>query len=409
MFPNLRILRWEFIRETFPLMHHLAVPSLTSLEINFVFGDVPPYHSFPLSLGDLCPNIRNFHIRMRRPQAGSDEAISSLVRCWGNLHVVYCPYISLEIDSLSHLSRAPFLTNLSFALSTAVMDQIISSGSILLFSKLRGLEIYSQSLEPISKLLSHISLPKVESLTVNVDSCPPKSILRSYLIAVQKCCSHNSLVSLKLTQVRSSNATNHGLERYHLTLDDIRPCMTFGQLRRIDINIASTVNLTDADLLELASACHHLERLAINEEWGWKTTGGVTLSGLLQLLEKLRSLHHFCLAIDTWSCTEVPLALESARVAGYVPRVPLSVNVADSVIQPESVEALADFFGGIAQEHGNSNSPALYWNTSAMADRLDSEISRKLWEDVFVKAHERARANSQRPPAVLEMLKDERR
>ena len=32
-----------------------------------------------------------------------------------------------------------------------------------------------------------------------------------------------------------------------------------------------------------------------------------------------------------------------------------------------------------------------------MADRLDSEISRKLWEDVFVKAHERARA----PPSLL--------
>ena len=399
MFPNLRILRWEFLRETFPLMHHLAVQSLTSLEINFVFGDVPPFHSFPQSLGDLCPNIRRFRIRMRRPQVGSDEAISGLVRRWTNLQVIYCPYISLDCDSFSHLSRTPSLTNLSFALSAVVTDHITSSDSMLLFSKLRDLEISSQSLEYISRLLSHVRLPTVESLTVYIDSCPPKHILRSYLTAVQKSCTHHSLVSLKLIQTRSPSFTNHDLEWYQLTLDDIIPCMAFHQLRRIDINIASTVNLTDDDLLGLASAWPHLECLLINEEWGWKigTGGGITPDGLLQLLQRLRSLRHFCLAIDTFGFTEVSPALASARIAGIIPRMPLSVNVTDSIIHPESVDALADFFGQILEQHANSAS--WYWSTSAMADRLDSDISRKLWEDVFVKAHER-RARPQSLPTI---------
>ncbi|KAF8550892.1 hypothetical protein OG21DRAFT_1487398 [Imleria badia] len=397
MFPNLRILRWEFIRETFPLMHHLAVPSLTSLEINFVFGDVPSFHSFPLSLGDLCPNIRRFRIGMRRPQAGSDEAISGLVRRWANLQDIHCPFISLDSDSLTHLSRTPFLTNLSFALDTLVADYITSSDSILLFPQLRDLEIYSQSLKPISRLLSHIRLPMVESLTVNIESCPPKHILRSYLIAVQKSCSRHILVSLRLTQTRSPSCTNHGLERYQLTLDDMRPCITFGQLRRIDINIASTVNVTNNDLLELASACPHLEYLLINEEWGWKTASGITPDGLLQLFQRLRSLRHFCLAIDTCGYTKISPALESARIAGFIPRIPLSVNVADSIIHPESVDALADFFRGVMQQ---ANSSSWYWSTSAMADRLDSEISRKLWEDVFVKSQERVRAHPQNSPTV---------
>ncbi|KAF8433365.1 hypothetical protein L210DRAFT_3649820 [Boletus edulis BED1] len=406
MFPNLRVLRWEFIRETFPLMHHLAVPSLTSLEINFVFGDVPPFHSFPQSLGDLCPNIRRFRIRMRRPQVGSDEAISSLIRHWTNLQVVYCPYISLDSDCLSHLSRTPLLSSLSFALSAAVADHIISSASILLFSKLRDLEIYSQSLEPISRLLTHTRLSTVESLTVYIDSCPPKHVLRAYLTTVQKSCSSHSLVCLKLLQARSPSSTNHGLERYHLTIDDIRPCMAFDQLRRMDINIASAVNLTDKDILELASASPHLEYLLINEEWGWRTMAGITPDGLLQLLRRLKSLHHFCLAVDTWGYTKVSPALESARMVGFIPRMPLSVNVADSAIHPESVGALADFFGGIMQQHVDSSS--WYWSTSAMADRLDSEISRKLWEDVFVKAQEKARTHAQSSPTISQTSNDER-
>lgn len=400
MFPNLRILRWEFIRGSFPLMHHLAVPSLTSLEINFVFGDIPPFHSFPKSLGDLCPNIRRFRIRMRRPQVGFDEAISGLVRRWTNLQDVYCPYINLDSDSLLHLSRTPVLTHLSFTLSAAVTDHIISSDSRLLLSNLRDLEISSQSLEPISRLFSHTRLSTVESLTVYIDSCPPKHIFRSYLIAVRKSCTHHSLVSLKLIQTRSPSSTSHGSERYQLTLDDMRPCMVFDQLRRMDINIAFSVNLMDDDLLSLASACPHLEHLLINEEWGWKldTVGGITPDGLFQLLQRLRSLRSFCLAIDTWGYTEVSPAIELAQIAGIIPRMSLSVNVADSLIHPESVDALADFFGRIMQQRVNSSSRS--WCTSAMADRLDFQISRKLWEDVFVKAHERARIRPQSWPTT---------
>lgn len=393
IFPNLRNLRWEFIRETFPLMHHLAVSSLTSLEINFVFGDVPPFHSFPHSLGDLCPNIRRFRIRMRRPQVGSDESTSGLVRRWTNLQVLYCPYISLDVDTLLHLSCTPSLTNLSFALNAVVADHITSSHSILVFSQLRDLEISSQSLESISRLLPHIRLPSVESFTVYVEHCPSKYTLKSYLIALQKICNPHSLVSLKLIQTRPPSFTNHGSDRCQLTLEDILPCMSFDHLRRIDINTAWTVNLTDNDLLELASAWPHLEHLLINEEWGWGTEGGVTPNGLLLVLERLKSLHRFCLAIDTRGYREIPRVLKSTRIAGFTPRVPFCVNVADSIIQPESVDALAAFFGGIMKQHANVSS--CYWSTTTMADRLDSEISKRLWEDVFVKAQERVRVHSQ--------------
>lgn len=68
------------------------------------------------------------------------------------------------------------------------------------------------------------------------------------------------------------------------------------------------------------------------------------------------------------------------------------MNMADSFIQPESVDALADFFGGIMQQHAHMSS--YYWHTTTMAYRLGSEISKRLWEDVFMKAHEKVRVQS---------------
>lgn len=381
-------------------MHHLAVSSLTSLDINFVFGDVPPFHTFPESLGDLCPGMRNFRVRMRRPQVDSDETISSLVSRWTSLQVLYCPYITLNVDAIFHLSCTPSLTNLSFALNTEIADRIASSRSTLLFSGLRDLEISSQTLASISTLLPHTRLPSIESFTVYIDCCPSKYTLKSCLTALQKVCTPQSLVSLKLIQTRSPSAINLGSERYQLSLEDIQPCMSFGYLRRLDINTAWTVNLTDNDVLYLASAWPHLEYLMINEEWGWRTEGGVTPGGLLRLLERLQSLRHFCLAMDTRDYAGIAPALASTRTAGFTPRVPFTVNVADSDIQPESVEALAAFFGGIMQQHINVSS--YYWCTTTMADRLDSDISKRLWEDVFVKAHERFSVQSQSLPTDLE-------
>jgi len=237
-------------------------------------------------------------------------------------------------------------------------------------------------------LLPYIRLPSVESLAVYVDTCPTQHAFRSYLIDFQKICNHHSLLSLKVVQTRSPSYANP-IERYQLTFEDFRPCMALDRLHYIDINIASSVHLTDHDLLELTSAWPHLECLLINEEWGWKTEGGVTPNGLLRLLQSHSSLQRFCLAMDTRGYAKFSQVPESAQIAELITRVPLSVNVADSMIQPESVEALGIFFRKIMQPRAAVTSA--FWGTPVMADRLDSEMMKRLWEDVFVKAHGRHR------------------
>ena len=53
-----------------------------------------------------------------------------------------------------------------------------------------------------------------------------------------------------------------------LGLDDLRPCMAFSNLRRIELNTEWNVGLTDSDLPRLAPAWPNLEHLLINEYFG---------------------------------------------------------------------------------------------------------------------------------------------
>lgn len=72
-----------------------------------------------------------------------------------------------------------------------------------------------------------------------------------------------------------------------LTLDDLLSYKDFGDLCKIDIDVAWSVNLTDADLLDLVSTLPQLEELIINNHWGWKMgshVGGIMLHRLVQLL-----------------------------------------------------------------------------------------------------------------------------
>ncbi|KAF8443666.1 hypothetical protein L210DRAFT_810366, partial [Boletus edulis BED1] len=83
-----------------------------------------------------------------------------------------------------------------------------------------------------------------------------------------------------------------------LGFEDLQPCLVFSNLRVMDINVGWNVDLTDGDLLTLASAWPCLEDLSINMDGGWNTAAGITPNGLLRLLESCRSLKSAALVID---------------------------------------------------------------------------------------------------------------
>ncbi|KAF8417527.1 hypothetical protein L210DRAFT_2472945 [Boletus edulis BED1] len=89
--------------------------------------------------------------------------------------------------------------------------------------------------------------------------------------------------------------------------------------------------------------------LSINLDPGWNANrGGVTPNGLLQLLEACPSLSFATLVIDTRGYTEPPRSEESL---GLISPHPFTIDVLDSVIEADTLPAMAAFFAGIVSCH----------------------------------------------------------
>ncbi|KAF8132956.1 hypothetical protein EV363DRAFT_1162755, partial [Boletus edulis] len=101
-----------------------------------------------------------------------------------------------------------------------------------------------------------------------------------------------------------------------LGFEDLQPCLAFSNLRVMYINVGWNVDLTDSDLLTLASAWPCLEDLSINMDWGWNTAAGIMPNGLLRLLESCRSLKRAALIIDPRGYTK---SLQSEESIGLTP------------------------------------------------------------------------------------------
>ena len=340
LFPNLRSLYWQGIT-MIPAMY-IAVPSLTSLYLNFTLGHVPALKDFLDSIGALCPNIKQLRIYIPRPHP-FDETIRSHIRRQTNLQAFDCRGVILDADTISHLSKISTLTHLSFRLVLDVFDWIPSSGSAFVFSSLARLDIKSKSLESVMGLLSCTRLPVVEHLGVDFLGCPSKETFGSYITTVRNTCPSHPLTSFEIRGMKPPIIFGgiYSESPHRLTLDDIGPCMAFSNLLHLNINLPWSVDLTDSDLLALVSTWPHVHTLLINNEWGWRTTGGITLHGLLQLLQKRRSLSTLCVAIHTESYTHLPHEVET----GFLPQPgPLMIDLADSPIQPADVPALVEVF-----------------------------------------------------------------
>ncbi|KAG9316245.1 hypothetical protein JVU11DRAFT_2272 [Chiua virens] len=104
----------------------------------------------------------------------------------------------------------------------------------------------------------------------------------------------NSITTLALFQHHSPARSSPGSDNV-LVCDDLRPIMAFKCLRRLDFNLNWNVELSDDDLMELASAWHHLEIFLINREWGWRQTShGITPDGIVRLLQTSQVTESTC-------------------------------------------------------------------------------------------------------------------
>jgi hypothetical protein len=164
----------------------------------------------------------------------------------------------LDANTLVHLSRMPALTGLAFHLSDTLPDQIAPSDSPLIFPNLHDLELNSQSLATVSRLLAQTRLPVMKYLSASIDYCPPKQSVSSFLAALQTSGVGHTIQRLTLGQRYPSPILDL------LGLEDLQPLMEFSNLRRITICVGCNFHLTNSEVQALISAWPHFEHLRIN-------------------------------------------------------------------------------------------------------------------------------------------------
>ncbi|KAF8555287.1 hypothetical protein OG21DRAFT_919477 [Imleria badia] len=393
LFPNLRHLHASGLlalaSET-KIKHLLSMPfpSLISLLVGFSHENQDVVRGSLESLFKFSQNLRNLIIYASRPDIKFINFFSSYVCQWGDLNSVDCPGIPFGVEALVHLSRMPALTILSFTPTVTLPP----SDSPLLFPNLRYLTLCSKLLDPIFLTLSRIQLPAITHVITQVNSCPSKQGFSSFLTSVRASVIDHTLQELRCTDTFGMQITAIvGMHLEHprpvLGFEDLQPCMAFTNLRRLVFDFAWDVNLTDSELLVLASAWPHLEQFSIISAYGWNTSDGITPDGLVQLLQTCPSLREVALAIDTRGYTE--FRESPASLGSTFPRT-LSIHVIDSPIEAESVPAVAALLASIAR------SP--YPSFLAGSSNFRRHRYRNYWFDV----HRRANAIlSQRSTTVI--------
>ncbi|KAF8441546.1 hypothetical protein L210DRAFT_3644823 [Boletus edulis BED1] len=325
LFPNLlhlHVVSGGRLAEVKPLLY-MHFPSLTSLTIDAMKEKNLSIFRHPIELfSRFSPDIRKFSFSLQPDTMFSNFFTSRIFR-WQNLQTVSCIKVALDADALVHLSSIPALTELTCTVSAALADQVTPSYSPLLFSNVRSLTFYSDLLKSISRLLSRTRLPAVRIFTAIIASRPSKMNISSFLSALYTSDIADTVEELQMNQVGS-------LENIDVTEDEDRWSML--ALKDLQPFIA----LSKLQTLEWP----RLELLHINHNWARNMPGGITSDGLLQFLQQCPSLHFMSLAATDWrQPTEVPPFYESYK---------FTINILDSTLEQESVQAIAAFLTRIA-------------------------------------------------------------
>ncbi|KAF8142025.1 hypothetical protein EV363DRAFT_42484 [Boletus edulis] len=340
---NVRKLRFDYTPRTkFLSFHHL--PSLVSLDIHLKLH--PLDQEIFRSFAKVSPSLTELYIESHHPANFDMGGVDPSIIChWRNYRTFWCSKLHLDVITLVHLSRMPALTCLSFAFRSELLEEISPSFSPLIFSNLKKLMLRSRSLDLIFRLVSQTRYPAVTNVSASITQLrPSRQDLSSFFTGVQTSGSPDTIQKLWLVQERTWAPTPVPWNKPVLGLEDLQLYMPFSNLRRINLSIDWKVNLTDDELLSFASTWPLLEELLINMDWGWKTLGGITPNGLLKVLQICRSLTRIALAFDTRGYTEVPPSPASLGLT--LPRISL-IHVLDSIIEEESVPAIAAFIAGL--------------------------------------------------------------
>ncbi|KAH9949841.1 hypothetical protein B0H21DRAFT_687727 [Amylocystis lapponica] len=206
----------------------------------------------------------------------------------------------LSLEVILHLAQLPMLEKLSLrcdASAQASAVQTLCKSLHPVFPALRHLVIYSENLSGCSTFLDVVHSSRLEHFHAITLVTPTALELQVFLTKLTQHAAHGTLAIVNLTSGLSSP---RDAPAYTLTDDTLRPLLTLRRIREFKIALRNPLMLDNAFVHDLARAWPDLHTLELGTEWRREhATPGVTLKGLIPLVQHCPALEMLGIAVDT--------------------------------------------------------------------------------------------------------------
>lgn len=298
-FPNLGTIAWypDNHLAMLPFLRLLCGPALTSLSAEFAAD--PASLSMVSALGITCPNITDISISAPGETVSDDltNALSTSICHWKGLKHVSCD--DLTVSAMEHLSQARNLESLT-ACASGRMLSFSQSLSVqeLSFPRLQLLHLYTGLSSTVIACLRGLRLALKDfwlDLFDVQDMFSASSRLRDLFTTLAEACSHTCLTRLYLCVIHPHFSSPTSVA----TIRDIRPLLSFTNLRVVSLEGLSTFSLDDDDIALLASAWPGIEELVLSTYVDHPVASLPTFQSLFCLARSCPKLTALSLVVDT--------------------------------------------------------------------------------------------------------------
>lgn len=277
-------------------LRSLIHPHLSALRMNFnmakfIHLDLPPLPT--------CPRMRYLNIERN---SCSDEhelssALSDVASSFPSLEVIRCNRISWK--DLNCLAQLDALRQLWVDFPDHINASYCPTIERNVFPELRVLSMVTGTLQSSVEFLRLTALDKLTDLTISCTYVAFDEAIYDVSEVIQ------DLLTLIPSQRRQleSVRVNSGVWPlapfpWVLDMSILSLYIPLRNLRILDIETHYSPALTDSDLVEMAKAWPYLEQLHLVKESGWQLPTGLTLLGVVSLVQYCPRLESFSLVFD---------------------------------------------------------------------------------------------------------------
>jgi hypothetical protein len=299
LIPFLRELHWDKPNKKYAsLLRSLLTPSLEKLTLKASGSQLrSPEVSILTSMCTACPSLRTLCIFSRVPfsqflDTQGEKILSEAILYLHSLETLVCP--ALDEAAIVHLSRLPWLTDLSMELRPDFKSNDLTSLASPAFGSIYSLTLTASSLATLTSFLELMQItPSWVSFTVM--EAPTADALRLFFLVLVNACSSARLSQISLCVQGQRYAL---LQPEQITFSTLQSLLALPNIISFELDIPCAILLDDTGLTTLAKHWPILNELSINPKRGWGTSNRITHQGLLNLLSHCPQLGHFSLCVD---------------------------------------------------------------------------------------------------------------